>query len=160
MTDAAARQGEVNAFILAAASSPAGGWCAWLGKAAGSPVTADDVERIAAFIRERIVNDPKYTALTILLGPLAVLKLNDTVKAIRDDLARWVSSGATCDTIPNNLGELPTVKATLPTEPGQIIGQAVGTLIDWSGLGPVLAKGLVLVGIIVILILALWRVLR
>ena len=155
-----AQQGELYGYLATAATSPTGGWCGFLGKPAGSKVTAADVDKIAAFIRAKIIADPKWTALSIILGPLAVLKLNDTVKAIQDDLAGWVSRGGTCDTIPNNLGDLPTVKATLPTEPGQIVGQAIGTLIDWSGLGPVLVKAAVLVGIIALVILSVWRLLR
>lgn len=144
------------------ASSPAGGWCRVLGKAPGSPVTADDVGKIRLFMFNVLSNDPNYRLLLTnpLTSALATVKMSDTLNAIRVGLQPWVAGGRPCDTIPNNLNQLPEVDATLPDNPVDVFTQGGQWILDVTGLGAAGVRLLFLAGIVVLIIIALKGLLK
>lgn len=146
--------GEPGAAVLAslATAAPAGGWCAIIGKAPGSPVTTDDVVKIAAYAAAAVRSSPVFG----IVDPFGMWA-QVTAAAITASLQPWVAEARACDTIPNNLSEVPGVKERIPGSQG--VGPLIGNLIDWTGLGDIVLKGAVLVGIIVLFVAAIRRVL-
>lgn len=147
--------GDPGAAIFAslATAAPAGGWCAIIGKAPGSPVTADDVAKIAAVAAQAVRSSPTFG----IVDPFGMWA-QVTAAAVTASLQPWVAEARPCDTIPNNLTEVPGVKERIPGSQGA--GPLIGNLIDWTGLGDVFVKGAILVGIIVLFVAAIRRVLE
>lgn len=152
-----------GATVRLATSAPTGGWCVFLGKPAGSRITDQDVQRIAQHVRSAIDAGAGAQAT----NPLWVAIVNNVTLAIVARLQEWRDQGVTCDRIPNNLADDPKIGAAVPDQPLE----AVGSLIDWSGLGGVLddfgagladmlVKLAILAGILVLLVMAIRRVLR
>lgn len=98
------------------------------------------------------------------VNPLWQIVANGAKQAIAQRLAEWVAQGATCDQIPNNLATDPKIDAAIPDRPGEVVGPALGGLLqvalDWTGLGDLVIRGGILIGILVLLLMAIRRVLR
>jgi hypothetical protein len=143
-------------LVQLASASPAGGWCSIIGKAPGSPMTAADADAIADRAAGALQTNPLF-----LPGSPFGMWVQWTRDSIRRSLQPWVDQARACDTVPNNLTEVPGVQDGIPGSQGA--GPIINNLLDFTGLGPILGdmliKGGVLVGIIVLLLMAIRRVL-
>ena len=146
-------------YAQLATTTPASGWCSILGKAAGSPLAAGDAERVGGHVAAALLNDPvlRMWLLNPLTSALTTWRIAETRQAVISAVNALVARGATCDGVPNDLRALPGVEQ--PDTFGEVAGNVISAVIDFTGLGPILVKAAVLVGIIVLLLMAIRRVL-
>lgn len=157
MGTAAVNAGSAGSAIYASlATAAASGWCVFLGKSAGSPLTAADADAMYRHVAGEIDRQGGIQ----FLNPLWHLVANGAKTAIRNRLTEWVAQGATCDSIPANLATDPTIDSAIPDSPGEVIGPTLQAIIDFTGLGDILIRLGVLVAILALILMAIRRVIR
>lgn len=126
-----------------------------LGKAPGSPLAADDIAKIEGYVFQWMIKNGYGDPTGTVPAPwdaAIYLQMKNTLEGGLTPLIGKI----TCDGMPANLEDLPSVKqATPPSD----VGQVFSVLLDWSGLGDIIMRGGVLIVILVLLLLAVRRVL-
>lgn len=141
-----------------ATATPTGGWCTFLGRAPGSPLIAGDAEKIAGYISDELTRRLWPQLLNPLLSGLTFTKINETARATYNVVAALIAAGAPCDQLPNDLSQHPQIRQ--PDNFGEVLGGIVQVALDWTGLGDLVIKAAILIGIVVLLLMAIRRVIR
>ena len=147
--------------VLAAySSSGSGPWCAQLGKAAGSPLSADDIGKIISIVFDYMTKHGYGDPTGTVPAPWNAAIYAQTATAIHNGLTPLIGK-ITCDQLPADLSNLPSVKANIPsTDPGQVVADAIAQAVAGLGaiFGPLVIHAIALVAILVLLILAIKKV--